>query len=67
MQLEEANIDARYVGTLTQLMESQAYRELAAARLFGHGLTFVPELRWLKFMSFHIQEETEHYDNVARM
>ena len=67
MQLEEANIDARYVGTLTQLMESQAYRELAAARLFGHGLTFVPELRWLKFISFHIQEETEHYDNVARM
>jgi 1,2-phenylacetyl-CoA epoxidase catalytic subunit len=67
MQLEEINIDARYVATLTQLMESQAYRELAAARLFGHGLTLVPELRWLKFMSFHIQEETEHYDNVARM
>lgn len=67
MQLEEPNIDARYVSTLTQLMQSQAYRELAAARLFGHGLTLVPELRWLKFLSFHIQEETEHYENVARM
>jgi 1,2-phenylacetyl-CoA epoxidase catalytic subunit len=67
MQLEEEKIDARYVGTLVQLMESQAYRELAAARLFGFGLTLVPELRWLKFISFHIQEEIEHYDNVARM
>lgn len=67
MQIEEANIDSRYIATLTQLMESQAYRELAAARLFGHGLTLVPELRWIKFISFHIQEETEHYDNVARM
>ena len=29
---------------LVQLMESQAYRELAAAHMFGYGLRFVPEL-----------------------
>ena len=28
----------RYRTTLEQMMRSQAYRELAAARLFGHGL-----------------------------
>jgi ring-1,2-phenylacetyl-CoA epoxidase subunit PaaA len=67
MRLEEPTIDARYISVLVQLMQSQAYRELAAARLFGQGLTLVPELRWLKLISFHIQEETEHYDNVARM
>jgi 1,2-phenylacetyl-CoA epoxidase catalytic subunit len=52
---------------LEQMMESHAYRELAAARLFGHGLQFVPELRWLKFLTWHIREETEHYEAVARM
>ena len=49
------------------MMESQAYRELAAAQMFGYGLQFVPELRWLKFMTWHIREETEHYEAVAKM
>jgi 1,2-phenylacetyl-CoA epoxidase catalytic subunit len=50
-----------------QMMKSQAYRELAAARMFGAGLQYVPEIRWLKFMTWHIQEETEHYVAVANM
>jgi 1,2-phenylacetyl-CoA epoxidase catalytic subunit len=57
----------RYRQTLEQMMKSQAYRELAAARLFGYGLQFIEESRWLKFMVWHIREETEHYLAVADM
>ncbi len=60
-------MDAQMVGTLTQMMESQAYRELAAAQMFGYGLQFVPELKWQKFMTWHITEEMEHYEVVVRM
>src|SRR3989442_12808197 len=56
----------QYRSMLVQLMESQAYRELAAAHMFGYGLRFVPE-KWMKFMVWHIQEETEHYHAVAKM
>src|SRR4051812_49998747 len=57
----------RFRETLEQMMKSQAYRELAAARMFGHGLQYVVEQKWLKFMVWHIGEETEHYLAVARM
>ena len=60
-------LDERMFGTVKQMMESQAYRELAAAQMFGYGLRFVPSLRWLKFMTWHVREETEHYEAVARM
>ncbi|MBI3097164.1 MAG: phenylacetate-CoA oxygenase subunit PaaI [Planctomycetes bacterium] len=56
-----------YRRTLTQMMESQAYRELAAAQMFGYGLQFIPELKWLKFLTWHIREEMEHYEAVAKM
>src|SRR3954465_12143790 len=59
--------DERYRATVRQMMESQAYRELAAAQMFGFGLQFVPELRWLKFMTWHIREEMEHYEDVVKM
>lgn len=55
-----------YRQLIVQLMESQAYRELAAAHMFGYGLQYVPD-KWLKFMVWHIQEEAEHYQAVARM
>jgi 1,2-phenylacetyl-CoA epoxidase catalytic subunit len=64
---ERAQMDRRYERTVVQLMESQAYRELAAGHLFGFGLQFAPELRWIKFMTWHIREEIEHFDAVARM
>src|SRR5215510_15760085 len=57
----------RFRDTLEQMMKSQAYRELAAARMFGHGLQFVEGSKWLKFIVWHIGEETEHYLAVARM
>jgi len=63
----KSEMDARMVATLTQMMESQAYRELAAAQMFGYGQRFVPELKWLKFMTWHIREEMEHYEVVVRM
>ena len=60
-------MDAKMIATLTQMMESQAYRELAAAQMFGYGLQFVPILKWLKFMTWHIREEMEHYEVVVKM
>jgi 1,2-phenylacetyl-CoA epoxidase catalytic subunit len=65
--LSRPESEPRYRETLVQMMEGHAYRELSAAHLFGHGLRFVPELRWLRFVSFHIREEIEHYEAVARM
>jgi 1,2-phenylacetyl-CoA epoxidase catalytic subunit len=60
------DMTAEYRKTLVQMMESQAYRELAAAHMFGYGLRFVPE-KWLKFMVWHIREEAEHYEAVSKM
>jgi len=60
-------MDERLTATVRQLMESQAYRELAAAQMFGHGLKFVPSIKWQKFMVWHIREEFEHYEAVAQM
>ncbi len=63
----KAEMDARMVATLAQMMESQAYRELFAAQMFGYGLKFVPRLKWLKFLVWHVREEVEHYEVVVRM
>ena len=60
-------MDERMFSTVRQMIESQAYRELAAAQLFGYGLQFVPSLKWLKFMTWHIREEMEHYEVVVKM
>jgi 1,2-phenylacetyl-CoA epoxidase catalytic subunit len=60
-------MDAQMIATITQMMESQAYRELAAAQMFGYGLQFVPALRWQKFMTWHIKEEMDHYELVVKM
>lgn len=65
--LRRDEMDGRYYATLRQMMASQAYRELAAAHMFGYGLRFVPNLRWLKFMTWHIREEMEHYEAVVKM
>src|SRR3984957_1377816 len=64
---KKADMDAKMIATLSQMMESQAYRELAAAQMFGYGLQFVPQLKWLKFMTWHIREEMEHYEVVVKM
>ncbi|HRI63911.1 MAG TPA: phenylacetate-CoA oxygenase subunit PaaI [Polyangium sp.] len=57
----------RYFRTLVKMMQGQAYREMAAAQLFGYGLSLVPDLRLLEHFVWQIREETEHYKDVARM
>jgi 1,2-phenylacetyl-CoA epoxidase catalytic subunit len=64
--LDRDAMSPEYAQIIVQLMESQAYRELAAAHMFGHGLRFVPD-KWLRFMVWHIREEAEHYEAVAKM
>jgi len=64
--LRKEDMSAEYRQMVTQLMESQAYRELAAAHMFGYGLQYVPD-QWLRFMVWHIREEAEHYEAVAKM
>lgn len=64
--LSQDEMSPEYRHMIVQLMESQAYRELAAAHMFGYGLRFVPD-KWLRFMVWHIREESEHYEAVAKM
>lgn len=64
--LRKEDMTPEYRQLLVQLMQSQAYRELAAAHMFGYGLRYVPD-RWLRFMVWHIREEAEHYEAVATM
>jgi 1,2-phenylacetyl-CoA epoxidase catalytic subunit len=59
--------DDRYFRTLVKMMQGQAYREMAAAQLFGYGLSLVPDLRHLEYFVSQIRDETEHYRDVARM
>ena len=65
--MTEPKMSSEYRKTLTQMMGSQAYRELAAAQMFGYDLQFVPELKNLKFITWHVTEEMEHYEDVAKM
>lgn len=64
---DRSELDDRSYQMVVQMMQSQAYRELAAAQMFGFGLQYVPEMRWLKFMTWHIREEMEHYEDVVKM
>lgn len=57
--------EPRFRDTVIQMMRSQAWRELSAVQLFGHGLQFVEDLPSLKFITRHVGEETEHYVAVA--
>ena len=57
--------EPRYREVVVQMLRSQAYRELAAAELFGHGLRYCPDLQTLQDFSGHIREEVEHYAAVA--
>ena len=52
----------RYFDTLTQMIRSQAYRELAASLAFSHALQFVPTLAFKRQVMEHAVEELEHYE-----
>ena len=60
-------METRYYDTVLQMLVGQAYREYAAAQLFGHGISVVPSLHALKSMTRHLQEEIQHYEMVATM
>ena len=51
-----------YRALLLQLIESQAYRELMAAQLFGHALKHVPGMKRKMMIGEHLVEELEHYE-----
>ncbi|MHC4549973.1 MAG: Phenylacetic acid catabolic protein [Planctomycetota bacterium] len=57
-----AEMDQRYYETLIRLLESQGYRELAAATVFAAALHLVPTLRFKKKVVRHIDEEMEHFE-----
>jgi len=59
--------EPRYRDTVIQMMRSQAWRELSAVQLFGHGLQYVKDIPSLRFITRHVQEETDHYLAVANL
>ena len=60
-------MDQRYYETLTQMLRSQAYRELAAATVFAEALKLVPTLAFKKKVSRHVEEELEHYEVCCKL
>ena len=47
-----------------QLLESQAYREIMAANVFGHGIRYVPSRLLRQKLAHQIMEELEHFEEV---
>ncbi len=62
-----AAMDPTMTALVMRMMESHGYRELAAAQLFASGVPFAPDLASLKFITWHVCEETAHYEAVAQM
>jgi 1,2-phenylacetyl-CoA epoxidase catalytic subunit/(2Fe-2S) ferredoxin len=58
---------AEYRAMVKQLLESQAYRELQAANLLGHAMKFVPRLSYKQSIAEDLEEELEHFAEVARL
>jgi ring-1,2-phenylacetyl-CoA epoxidase subunit PaaA len=56
-----------YHAMVKQLLESQGYREVMAANLFGHSLKYVTTLERKKMIAHHIEEELEHFEEAARL
>jgi 1,2-phenylacetyl-CoA epoxidase catalytic subunit len=55
-------MDPRYFDLLVRLIQSQGYRELAAATVFAEALHLVPTLNFKKKVVQHINEEMEHFE-----
>jgi 1,2-phenylacetyl-CoA epoxidase catalytic subunit/(2Fe-2S) ferredoxin len=62
-----SEMDGDYRAMVKQLLESQAYRELQAANLLGHALKFVPNLGYKQSIAEDLEEELEHFAEVARL
>ncbi|HLI27106.1 MAG TPA: Phenylacetic acid catabolic protein [Chloroflexota bacterium] len=59
--------DERYRALIKQLIESQGYRELMAAHLFGAALQYVPTLALKQMIVHHIEEELEHFARTVEL
>ncbi len=60
-------MDDLYHATVLRMMEAHGYRAVAAARLLGHGLRYVPAVRWMRVVAGHARDLVEHYETVSRM
>ncbi len=56
-----------YRKMVQQLLESQGYREIMAANLFGHALKYVPDLRTKQLIAKQLVEELEHFEAAAAL
>ena len=56
-----------YHAMVKQLLESQGYREIMAANLFGHAIKYVPTLKYKQLVAHQMEEELEHFEEVAKL
>jgi ring-1,2-phenylacetyl-CoA epoxidase subunit PaaA len=56
-----------YKAMVKQLLESQGYREVMAANMFGHAMKFIPTLEHKQMVAHQIEEELEHFEEVAKL
>ena len=56
-----------YHAMVKQLLESQGYREIMAANLFGHAIKYVPTLVHKQLVAHQMEEELEHFEEVAKI
>jgi ring-1,2-phenylacetyl-CoA epoxidase subunit PaaA len=56
-----------YRAMVKQLLESQGYREVMAANLFGHAMKHIPTLDRKQMVAHQIEEELEHFEEAAKL
>jgi ring-1,2-phenylacetyl-CoA epoxidase subunit PaaA len=56
-----------YRAMVKQLLESQGYREVMAANMFGDAIKHVPTLNHKQMVAHQIEEELEHFEEVAKL
>ncbi|MHC4956217.1 MAG: Phenylacetic acid catabolic protein [Planctomycetota bacterium] len=56
-----------YFETISKMLRSQAYRELAAAVVFAEALALVPTLEFKRHVVHTVEEEMEHYATCVRL
>ncbi len=56
-----------YFETVSKMLRSQAYRELAAAVVFAEALSLVPTVEFKRHVVHTVEEEMEHYAICVRL
>lgn len=60
-------MDPEYHSMVKQLLESQGYREVMAANLFGHAMKYIPSLDRKQMVAHQIEEELEHFEEASKL